>query len=74
MARQLRIEYEGAFYRATSKGNLRQNILFEGADREEYLEILKRIKERHGYLPGTAGPPKQLSSELDSEERVGINA
>jgi hypothetical protein len=41
MARQPRIEYEGAFYHVTSRGNLKQNIFFEDSDREKYLEILR---------------------------------
>lgn len=50
MARQLRIEFEGAFYHITSRGNLRDRIFFDGKDREIFLEILKRTKERYGYL------------------------
>ncbi len=48
MARQPRIEYEGAFYHVTSRGNLKQSIYFEDSDREKYLAILGRIKERYG--------------------------
>lgn len=50
MARQLRIEFEGAFYHVTSRGNLREAIFFENKDREKFLEILSRTKERYGYL------------------------
>jgi len=50
MARQLRIEFEGAFYHITSRGNQRERIFFEDKDREMLLEILKRTKERYGYL------------------------
>ena len=50
MARQLRIEFEGAFYHVTSRGNLRERIFFDDTDRERFLEILKRTKERYGYL------------------------
>lgn len=50
MARQLRIEFEGAFYHVTSRGNMRERIFFEDKDRERFLEILKRTKERYGYL------------------------
>ena len=44
------MEYEGAFYHVTSRGNLRQNIFFQDADREERLETLSRIKERYGRI------------------------
>ena len=50
MARQLRIEFEGAFYHITSRGNLRDDVFFEDKDRKRFLEILSRTKERYGYL------------------------
>jgi putative transposase len=49
MARQLRIEFEGAFYHITSRGNQRERVYFEDGDRERFLEILKRTRERYGY-------------------------
>ncbi|GBE05144.1 MAG TPA: hypothetical protein ENG95_04215 [Nitrospirae bacterium] len=50
MARQLRIEFEGAFYHITSRGNLRGALFFEEKDREKFIEILGRTKNRYGYL------------------------
>lgn len=50
MARQLRIEYEGAFYHITSRGNQRENIYWDDKDREEFKKILKRIKEIYSYF------------------------
>jgi REP element-mobilizing transposase RayT len=50
MARQLRIECEGAFYHVTSRENQRGDIFFDDDDREIFLEILKRTKDRYGYL------------------------
>jgi len=50
MARQLRVEFENAFYHITSRGNLRDKIFYNAADRERFLEILSRTKERYGYL------------------------
>jgi len=50
MARQLRIEYEGSFYHVTSRGNMRERIFFQDRDREKFLEILMRTRERYGYL------------------------
>lgn len=50
MARQLRIEYEGAFYHVTSRGNQKEDIFFDDSDREKFLEILKRTKDRYRYL------------------------
>jgi len=50
MARQLRVEFEGAFYHVTSRGNLKERIFFNDRDREKFLEILERTKERYSYL------------------------
>lgn len=50
MARQLRIEFKSAFYHITSRGNLRDRIFYDNKDRERFLDILKRTKERYSYL------------------------
>lgn len=50
MARQLRIEYEGAFYHVTSRGNQREKIFWNEQDKERLRVILDRTKERYGYL------------------------
>lgn len=50
MARQLRIEFEGAFYHVTSRGNQRERIFWDDKDREELKKIIKRTKERYKYL------------------------
>lgn len=50
MARQLRVGFEGAFYHITSRGNLREKVFFEDKDREKFLEILEKTKERYGYI------------------------
>lgn len=50
MARQLRIEYKGAFYHITSRGNQREKIYWDDKDREEFKKILKRTKEIYSYF------------------------
>jgi len=50
MARQLRLESPGALYHITSRGNLKEKVFFEDSDRKRFLEILRRTKERYGYL------------------------
>ncbi|MEW6375314.1 MAG: transposase [Thermodesulfobacteriota bacterium] len=50
MARQLRVEFENAFYHITSRGNLRDKIFYDASDRERFLKILSRTKERYGFL------------------------
>jgi putative transposase len=50
MARQPRIEFQGAFYHVTSRGNMRESIFLDDIDRGRFIEILKRTKERYKYL------------------------
>ena len=47
MARQLRIEYEGAFYHITSRGNERRKIFFSKNDYEKFKEYLGRVQEKY---------------------------
>lgn len=50
MARQLRIEYPGAVYHVTSRGNGRCSIYSDNDDRESFLEILHLVVERYRWL------------------------
>jgi len=40
MARPLRIEYEGAFYHVTARGNERKDIFKNACDREKFLKYV----------------------------------
>ncbi len=55
MARPLRIEYPGAYYHVTSRGNERKAIFREVSDRKKFLEILSSSIEQfnvrlHAYV------------------------
>ncbi len=50
MARPLRIEYAGAVYHVTARGNGRQDIYLDDGDRTEFLEILSRAIDRNQWL------------------------
>ena len=50
MARPLRIEYPGALYHVTSRGNARAPIYKADADRETFLDVLERVTERFNWL------------------------
>jgi REP element-mobilizing transposase RayT len=55
MARPLRIEYPGAWYHVTCRGNEKREIFADDHDREKFLEILAGSKklygiEVHGYV------------------------
>ncbi|WP_096894603.1 transposase [Candidatus Scalindua japonica] len=46
MTRQLRIEYEGAFYHVLSRGNERKEIFRDDKDRSLFTEILGEMSAR----------------------------
>lgn len=50
MARPLRIEYEGAFYHVTSRGNEGRRVYFSKSDYDQFVDYLKRGKEKYQYL------------------------
>ena len=50
MARPLRIEYEGAFYHATSRGNERKRIFSSKSDFGKFKEYLEGAKEKYGCI------------------------
>ena len=50
MARPLRLEFSGAVYHLTSRGNGRQKIFFNDADRELFVETLAHVISRYGWI------------------------
>ena len=50
MARPLRIEYAGAVYHVTSRGNARQSIFRDDQDRERFLSTLEQVIDRYRWL------------------------
>jgi len=58
MARPLRIEYEGAFYHITARGNERKKIFFNKSDYKVYkhrLQAIKRFFWRTELFSGVKG-------------------
>ena len=50
MSRPIRIEYPGAVYHITSRGNERKNIFFDDHDRKVFLGIIQQVKNRFHWL------------------------
>lgn len=50
MARPLRIEYEGAVYHVTSRGNAKSNIYLSNNDREMFLDVLEHVVDRFSWI------------------------
>ena len=49
MARPLRIEYDGALYHITSRGNERKPI-YKDEDRTVFLDVLKQVNKRFNWI------------------------
>jgi len=50
MARPLRLEYEGAVYHITSRGDAREDIFLDKGDRSRFLEVLADVVTRYGWI------------------------
>lgn len=50
MARPIRIEYDGAVYHVTSRGNARKAIYKDDEDREKFLKILEEVNRKYNWL------------------------
>lgn len=50
MARPLRIEFPGAVYHLTSRGNARQGIFEDDKDREAFLKLLCKVVRKYRWL------------------------
>ncbi len=50
MARPLRIEFPGAVYHITSRGNAKQFIFMDDVDRGKFLKVLFSVVERFNWL------------------------
>jgi len=48
MARPLRLEFPGAVYHVTSRGNAGQAIVADDRDRTTFLTLLAHVIERYG--------------------------
>ena len=50
MARPLRIEFAGALYPVTSRGDGREAIYLRDRDRQAWLEVLVQVCERFNWI------------------------
>jgi putative transposase len=50
MARPLRLEFPGAVYHLTSRGNARQKVFFADAGRELFLGTLSGVVNRYHWI------------------------
>jgi len=50
MARPLRVEFDGAIYHVTSRGNARADIFDDDGDRKVFLETLGKVVNRFNWL------------------------
>lgn len=50
MARPLRIQYEGAFYHITARGNEKKDIFSNDADRNRFIKTLESVVEKYRWI------------------------
>ncbi|HEY1372767.1 MAG TPA: transposase, partial [Candidatus Binatia bacterium] len=50
MSRPLRLQYPGAVYHLTTRGDARQKIFLDDTDRKTFLSILSRVVLRYDWL------------------------
>ena len=50
MARPLRLEFPGALYHVTARGNARHAIVLDDQDRQRFLDVLARVVDRFHLL------------------------
>ena len=50
MARPLRINYEGAVYHVTARGNERKNIVIDDDDRRRFVKVLLDVVDQFGVI------------------------
>jgi REP element-mobilizing transposase RayT len=50
MSRPLRIEFPGAIYHVTARGNARGDIFEDDGDRELFLKVLGQVASRFNWL------------------------
>lgn len=49
MARKPRIYYENAIYHVIARGNNREEIFLDAEDKDKYLELLVKYKQKYGF-------------------------
>lgn len=49
MARKPRIHYENAIYHVIARGNNREDIFLDAEDKDRYLELVGKYKQRYGF-------------------------
>ena len=47
MGRPLRLEFDGALYHVTSRGDRRENIYEDNFDRKKFLELFAEVCNRY---------------------------
>ena len=50
MARALRVQYDGALYHVSSRGNERKPVFRDRDDRRMFLDVLQTVNERYNWL------------------------
>ena len=63
----MRIEFPGAVYHITSRGNERKKIFLNDCDREIFLKTLQQVKDRFHWLCHSYGVLRGRVSTINFE-------
>ena len=50
MSRSIRIEFRNAYYRVTARGDRREDIFEDDADRQMFLSTLEQVIAQHNWV------------------------
>jgi len=50
MARPIRVQFEGAYYHLTARGNERKSIFYSDRDRQLFLDTLEQMLQQYGVI------------------------
>jgi REP element-mobilizing transposase RayT len=70
VSRPLRVEYPGAFYHVTSRGNERKMVFQSTRDREKYLSYLESAHDRYKSPRGQVSTINKGRHSLISHGRI----
>ena len=76
MARPLPIEYPGAVYHVTSRGNARNKVFNDDPDRTKFLKVFGTVLQNQRWLCHARGEglPRPLSAAVVAEKRSRRNS
>jgi len=74
VSRPLRIEYPGAFYHVTSRGNERRTVLQSNRDREMQRSAISQLSRRFAETVKGNQELRKVPSKIETEDLLNVAA